>query len=129
MDGKGQSQNQGRNSRQMGQRNPDAMDTSAGAIRKATTEEEKQRYLQEGRCFFCGIRGHLSRTCPKKTKAPRAASASTSDISEPPQYEDLKRGETLANYALKLGREEKDAFLRKVMETEKDNDLEDFASA
>jgi hypothetical protein len=57
-------------------RDPNAMDTSAVA-RKATTEAEKQRSRQEGRCFECGKQGHLARACPSKTRAPRPPSASS----------------------------------------------------
>ena len=46
------------------------MDTSMGATRKATTEEEKHQYREKGQCFECGKQGHLARNCPdKKTRA------------------------------------------------------------
>ena len=50
---------------------PDAMDVDA--IRKATTDTEKECYCHEGRCFGCGNQGHLSRDCPNKK--PRIATA------------------------------------------------------
>ena len=37
-----------------------AMDTSA-SLSKAVTEADKERYKKEGRCFFCGAQGHVSR--------------------------------------------------------------------
>ena len=43
-----------------------AMDTSA-SLSKAVTEADKERYKKEGRCFFCGAQGHVSRSCSKKT--------------------------------------------------------------
>jgi hypothetical protein len=46
-----------------------AMDTSASLL-KAVTEADKERYKKEGRCFFCGAQGHVSRSCSKKTNAP-----------------------------------------------------------
>jgi hypothetical protein len=52
------------------------MDTSAVA-RKATTEAEKQKCRQEGRCFECGKQGHLARDCPSKAHTPRPARAAT----------------------------------------------------
>ena len=45
------------------------MDTSA-SLSKAVTEADKERYKREGRCFFCGAQGHVSRSCSKKTNAP-----------------------------------------------------------
>ena len=45
------------------------MDTSA-SLSKAVTEADKERYKKEGRCFFCGAQGHVSRSCSKKTNAP-----------------------------------------------------------
>ena len=46
------------------------MDTSA-SLSKAVTEADKERYKKEGRCFFCGAQGHVSRSCSKKTAAPQ----------------------------------------------------------
>ena len=45
------------------------MDTSA-SLSKAITEADKERYKKEGRCFFCGAQGHVSRSCSKKTTTP-----------------------------------------------------------
>ena len=45
------------------------MDTSA-SLSKAITEADKERYKKEGRCFFCGVQGHVSRSCSKKTNTP-----------------------------------------------------------
>ena len=45
------------------------MDTSASLL-KVVTEADKERYKREGRCFFCGVQGHVSRSCLKKTTAP-----------------------------------------------------------
>ena len=49
-----------------------AMDTSA-SLSKAVTEADKERYKKEGRCFFCGAQGHVSRSCSKKTNPPHKA--------------------------------------------------------
>ena len=48
------------------------MDTSA-SLSKAVTEADKEQYKREGRCFFCGAQGHISRSCSKKTNAPPKA--------------------------------------------------------
>jgi hypothetical protein len=45
------------------------MDTSA-SLSKAVTEADKERYKKEGRCFFCGVQGHVSRSCSKKASTP-----------------------------------------------------------
>jgi hypothetical protein len=47
-----------------------AMDTNA-SLSKAVTEADKERYKKEGRCFFCGAQGHVSRSCSKKTTMPQ----------------------------------------------------------
>ena len=46
------------------------MDTSASLL-KAVTEADKEQYKKEGRCFFCGVQGHVSHSCSKKTTAPQ----------------------------------------------------------
>ena len=45
------------------------MDTSA-SLSKAVTEADKEQYKREGRCFFCGAQGHVSRSCSKKANSP-----------------------------------------------------------
>ena len=47
-----------------------AMDTSA-SLSKAVTEADKERYKKEGRCFFCGVQGHVSCSCSKETVNPQ----------------------------------------------------------
>ena len=49
-----------------------AMDMSA-SLSKAITEADKERYKREGRCFFCGAQGHVSRSCSKKNNTPQKA--------------------------------------------------------
>jgi hypothetical protein len=61
------------NPRQGGPSN--VMNTSA-SLSKAVTEADKEQYKKEGRCFFCGAQGHVSRSCSKKTTAsPKPAPA------------------------------------------------------
>ena len=48
------------------------MDMST-SLSKAVMEADKERYKKEGRCFFCGAQGHVSRSCSKKTTAPQKA--------------------------------------------------------
>ncbi|KAH9066381.1 hypothetical protein EDB87DRAFT_1573979 [Lactarius vividus] len=33
---------------------------------RATTEQDKEKYLAEGLCFRCGVQGHISRICPSR---------------------------------------------------------------
>ena len=45
------------------------------------SQEEKERYRKEGRCFRCGIIGHLSNNCPKPRQAPSNNSSNRSTTS------------------------------------------------
>ena len=60
------------------------MDTSA-SLSKAVTEADKERYKKEGRCFFCGVQGHVSRSCLKKTATiQKPAPAKMAAVTEEP---------------------------------------------
>src|SRR3981081_748365 len=82
---RGRGGRQGQNPRQLNRRDPDAMDTSAGVARKATTEAEKQKHRQEGRCYECSKQGHLARNCPDKKPRARATTSTKEDA--PPNYD------------------------------------------
>ena len=43
---------------------------TVGTNRKATTEDDKENYRREGRCFHCGTKGHLVRNCPNRPSRP-----------------------------------------------------------
>jgi len=74
---------------------PNAMDTSAGAAWKATTEEEKKLYREKGRCFECGKQGHLARTCPnKKAKARVGRVDDASEIAPEPEKTNSQESNT-----------------------------------
>ena len=45
---------------------------------------------------------------------------------QPPQYDDLKKGDTIAEYAMKLMEEEREVFLKKVIG---EGELLDFPNA
>ena len=89
------------------------MDTSA-SLSKAVTEADKERYKKEGRCFYCGAQGHVSRSCSKKTatlqKNPPAKIAATTE--EPNTKADVQSQtttftqESVLNYLKDLPTEE-----------------------
>jgi hypothetical protein len=110
-----------RNPRNTVPHDPNTMDTSA-TVRKAVTEADKQKYRQEGRCFRCSRIGHIARACPNKP----AKAAATTKGEAPPRYEELSKGDKLANFVLKLSDEERDTFIRKVMGEEP---MKDFPEA
>jgi hypothetical protein len=123
-------QQMGRNdntTRQFAPRDPNAMDTSA-AVRKATTEKEKQEHRDKGKCFKCSRQGHIACNCPNRQTPVKAkvatdvtTSSSASVASDPPDYTsnagdaEMTSGNTLADFALKLSVEEREMFVRKMM--------------
>ena len=50
-------------------RNPNAMNVDRARARATMTEDQKQQYQREGRCFRCGNTGHISRNCPQRQNA------------------------------------------------------------
>jgi hypothetical protein len=44
--------------------NPDAMDLSV--LRGPLSDADQTKLMREGRCFCCGVHGHLSRDCPSR---------------------------------------------------------------
>jgi hypothetical protein len=109
----------GWNPRQFAPRDPNAMDTSA-TVRKATTDEEKKKHREEGRCFRCSRQGHISRNCPDRQNSNSSKARVTTSNEEqpkeekPPTYDSLDKGNTLAEFAMKLTDEERDIFIKKV---------------
>ena len=96
----------------MAQVDPNAMNTSA-MVRKATTEADKQKHRDKGRCFKCSQRGHLARVCPNKQSCTKATSSvETKDKGE--EKENLTKGAKLAKFALHLSDQERDAFVKRV---------------
>jgi hypothetical protein len=96
-------------------RDPNAMDTSA-TVRKATTEAEKQKCRQEGRCYECNKQGHVVRDCPdRKSRARTTKVEDAGDKVATSKAASFDDGETLADYALKLSEENRDAFIKKIM--------------
>jgi Retrotransposon gag protein/Zinc knuckle len=57
-------------------RDPNVMDVDTISTRNPLSEEEKQRLMAAGWCFFCKQQGHMSRNCPKKPNCQNTAPAS-----------------------------------------------------
>ena len=91
------------------------MDTSAG---KATTEEQKKKHCDEGRCFECSKQGHLARDCPtKKLKACSTDTQETEKKKAPWSVQDM------VARATKFSDEERTAFIQALQEEDtKDED-------
>jgi len=57
------------------QRDPDAMEVDVAKTEgkqkfqgKCLTKEERKKYFEEGRCFWCGKQGHIGRNFPDKKR-------------------------------------------------------------
>jgi hypothetical protein len=53
--------------------------TVADTNRNAITEEDKERYIREGRCFHCGVRAHISRNCPDRAPTRKSRNCTTTE--------------------------------------------------
>ena len=86
------------------------MDTSA-SLSKAVTEADKERYKQEGRCFFCGAQGHVSRSCSKKASPPQKSipakiATVTEEVTPDPLQSTTFNQESVLNYLKDLPSDE-----------------------
>ena len=54
----------------------DAITQSPAPFRKLT-DDERKKYMAEGRCFRCRIQGHMARNCPKNAGRAQNAAATT----------------------------------------------------
>jgi retrotransposon gag protein/zinc knuckle protein len=106
---------------------PDTIDISTA--RKATTDAEKQKHWQEGRCFECSQQGHLARNCPLKKNWPhinRAFSSVMDDWSVTGMEDsDFQSVTSMASRVKGMTDEEKDEFIRLI----NDDREQDFAEA
>ena len=101
-------------------RNDDAMDTSA-AVRKATSDKEKEEYCKTGRCFECGKQGHLARVCPMKknrqTSNNRVVEVADDDSDfNSDIFDQQDDPDVLATRAMKMSDKDKDTFIKKLQE-------------
>jgi zinc knuckle protein len=97
--------------------------------RKATTDTEKQKHQQEGRCFECSQQGHLARNCPLKKNRPRINRAFSSVVDDQlvadTEESDLQSITSMASRVKGMTDEEKDKFIRLI----NDDREQDFAKA
>jgi hypothetical protein len=123
----GQRQGQGSGSYRNNPRNsapfdPNAMDTSA-TVRRVLTEEDKTRFMREGRCFRCARLGHISSLCPERREQPARAKAAVEEPTpkSPPSYAKVEEStdhgdaEALAAKALSLSDDAMAAFVKKMV--------------
>jgi hypothetical protein len=101
---------------------PNAMDTSA-TVRRVLTEEDKLRFMKEGRCFRCARLGHISSICPERREQPARAKTAVEEPAQkcPPSYAKVEEStdhgdaEALAAKALSLSDEAMAAFVKKMV--------------
>jgi hypothetical protein len=97
--------------------------------RKATTDTEKQKHRQEGRCFDCSQQGHLAQNCLLKRNRPRINRAFSSVVDDQSVTEteesDLQSVTSMASRVKGMTNEEKDEFIRLI----NDDGEQDFAKA
>jgi hypothetical protein len=60
------------------------MDVNTITTRNLLSNEEKQRLMAEGRCFFCKQQGHMSCGCPKKPTHQNTTTPQPSCSAPPP---------------------------------------------
>jgi len=105
------------------------MDTSAG---KATTEEQKVKFRQEGRCYECERQGHMARNCP--SKKPKARGAELMDMSKQEIKDSLAERSSwsvtdMIACATKFSEEERTTFIQGLQEDEETTDDPGFLEA
>ena len=108
-------------------RDDNAMDTSA-AVRKASTDKDKEEYRKTGRCFECGKQGHLARVCPSKKPRQNARTVTIEDDNEelPSDRDDPGLTPvTLAALAMRLSDDDKQTFARSLQQLGADAGFQD----
>ena len=105
------------------------MDTLAG---KATTEEQKVKFRQEGRCYECERQGHMARNCP--SKKPKAHSVELMDMSKQEIKDSLAERSSwsvtdMIVCTTTFSEEERTAFIRGLQKDEEMTDDPGFLEA
>jgi hypothetical protein len=91
---------------------------------KATSEAEKQKHHQEGRCFECLQQGHLAQNCSLKRNRPHINRAFSSVVDNRSVAEteesDLQSVTSMALQVKGMMDKEKDEFIRLINDEEQD---------
>ena len=102
-------------------KNPNAMDLTPGRTRArvALTDDERATLRQEGKCFKCRKKGHMSRDCPDRPSQVRSSQTKEeSPAGETPEAKDpeIKRitAQELVNLVRDMDQGEKDKVIQEV---------------
>src|SRR6202012_6152647 len=102
-------------------RNPNAMDLTPGRIcaRAALTDDERATLRQEGKCFKCRPKGHMSRAYPDRPSQVRSSQTKEENpAGEVPEAKDpeIKRitAQELVNLVRDMDQGEKDKVIQEV---------------
>src|ERR1700744_6198878 len=104
-------------------KNPNAMDLTPGRTRAraALTDDERATLRQEGKCFKCRKKGHMSQDCPDRTSQARSG-VTKEDPKEDPKEETKEEdtqikqvmAEELVHLVRNMSQEEKDKVIQDV---------------
>ena len=100
-------------------KNSNAMDLTPGCTRAraALTDDERATLRQEGKCFKCRKKGHMSRDCPDRTSQARSG-VTKEEAKEDEKEEDAQiktvTAEELVNLVRGMTQEEKDKVIQDV---------------
>ena len=96
------------------------MDLTPGRTRAwaALTNDERATLRQEGKCFKCCKKGHMSRDCPDRASQARGGTTKEESKGEEPKEEDAQvkqvTAEELVHLVWGMSQEEKDKVIQDV---------------
>ena len=97
-------------------KNPNAMDLTPGCTRAraALTNDERATLQQEGKCFKCCKKGHMSRDCPDRASQAQSGATKEEEIKEEDAQIKQVSTEELVNLVRNMTQEEKDKVIQDV---------------